>query len=182
MQGDLTQTDNPLDLAIKGSGFFQVTLPSGEIGYTRSGNFHLDSQGALVTSDGDPLEPAITIPNDATSVTIGADGTVSVTQPGQTAAQQVGAIQLAQFANPGGLNSVGKNLFLATTASGDPIVGTPGGAEGLGTIAQGMQEGSNVNVVQEFIEMILAQRSYESNSRVVQAADQMLQQLNNLGH
>ena len=182
MQGDLTQTDNPIDLAIKGSGFFQVTLPSGEIGYTRSGNFHLDSQGALVTSDGDPLEPAITIPNDATSVTIGADGTVSVTQPGQTAAQQVGAIQLAQFANPGGLNSVGKNLFLATTASGDPIVGTPGGAEGLGTIAQGMQEGSNVNVVQEFIEMILAQRSYESNSRVVQAADQMLQQLNNLGH
>jgi len=182
MPGDLTQTDNPLDLAIKGSGFFQVTLPSGEIGYTRSGNFHLDSQGALVTSDGDPLEPAITIPNDATSVTIGADGTVSVTQPGQTAAQQVGAIQLAQFANPGGLNSVGKNLFLATTASGDPIVGTPGGAEGLGTIAQGMQEGSNVNVVQEFIEMILAQRSYESNSRVVQAADQMLQQLNNLGH
>jgi len=182
MQGDLTQTDNPLDLAIKGSGFFQVTLPSGEIGYTRSGNFHLDSQGALVTSDGDPLEPAITIPNDATSVTIGADGTVSVTQPGQTAAQQVGAIQLAQFANPGGLNSVGKNLFLATTASGDPIVGTPGGAEGLGTIAQGMQEGSNVNVVQEFIEMILAQRSYESNSRVVQAADQMLQQLNYLGH
>ena len=182
MQGDLTQTDNPLDLAIKGSGFFQVTLPSGEIGYTRSGNFHLDSQGALVTSDGDPLEPAITIPNDATSVTIGADGTVSVTQPGQTAAQQVGAIQLAQFANPGGLNSVGKNLFLATTASGDPDRRNPGGAEGLGTIAQGMQEGSNVNVVQEFIEMILAQRSYESNSRVVQAADQMLQQLNNLGH
>jgi flagellar basal-body rod protein FlgG len=182
MQGDLTQTDNPLDLAIKGSGFFQVTLPSGEIGYTRSGNFHLDSQGSIVTSDGDPLEPAITIPTDATSVTIGADGTVSVTQPGQTAAQQVGAIQLAMFANPGGLNSVGKNLFLSTTASGDPVIGTPGGAEGLGTLAQGMQEGSNVNVVQEFIEMILAQRSYESNSRVVQAADQMLQQLNNLGH
>jgi flagellar basal-body rod protein FlgG len=182
MQGDLTQTDNPLDLAIQGAGFFQVTLPSGEIGYTRSGNFHLDAQGSLVTADGDPLEPAITIPTDATSVTIGDDGTVSVTQPGQTAAQQVGAIQLALFANPGGLNSVGKNLFLATTASGDAVIGTPGGAEGIGTISQGMQEGSNVNVVQEFIEMILAQRSYESNSRVVQAADQMLQQLNNLGH
>ncbi len=182
MQGDLTQTDNPLDVAIKGAGFFQVTLPTGEIGYTRSGNFHLDSQGSIVTADGDPIEPAITIPSDATSVTIGADGTVSVTQPGQTAAQQVGAIQLAMFANPGGLNSVGKNLFLATTASGDPLIGTPGGAEGLGTLAQGMQEGSNVNVVQEFIEMILAQRSYESNSRVVQAADQMLQQLNQLGH
>jgi flagellar basal-body rod protein FlgG len=182
MQGDLTDTGNPLDLAIKGSGFFQVTLPSGEVGYTRSGNFHLDGQGNLVTADGDAIEPAITIPSDATTVTIGEDGTVTVTQPGQTAAQQVGTIQLALFANPGGLNSVGKNIFLPTTASGDPIVGTPGGAEGLGTIAQGMQEGSNVNVVQEFIEMILAQRSYESNSRVVQAADQMLQQLNNLGH
>ncbi|HTR67809.1 MAG TPA: flagellar basal-body rod protein FlgG [Terriglobales bacterium] len=181
-QGDFTNTGNPLDLAIQGNGFFQVTLPSGEVGYTRAGTFHLDAQGNIVTADGNPLEPAITIPPNATNVTIGQDGTVSVTQPNQTAAQQVGTIQLAIFPNPGGLNSIGQNLFLATTASGDPIVGTPGGPEGLGTIAQGMQEGSNVDVVQEFIEMIVAQRSYESNSRVVQAADEMLQQLNNVGH
>ena len=181
-QGDFTNTGNPLDLAIQGNGFFQVTLPSGEVGYTRAGTFHLDAQGNIVTADGNPLEPAITIPPNATNVTIGQDGTVSVTQPNQTAAQQVGTIQLAIFPNPGGLNSVGQNLFLATTASGDPIVGTPGGPEGLGTIAQGMQEGSNVDVVEEFIEMIVAQRSYESNSRVVQAADEMLQQLNNVGH
>jgi flagellar basal-body rod protein FlgG len=115
-----------------------------------------------------------------TSITVGADGTVSVTQPGQTAAQQVGSLQLALFPNPGGLNGVGKNLFLATTASGDPIVGTPGGSEGLGAIEQGYLEQSNVNVVDEFIQMILAQRSYEANSRVVQAADQMFQQLNQL--
>jgi flagellar basal-body rod protein FlgG len=181
-QGDFTNTGNPLDLAIQGNGFFQITLPSGEVGYTRAGTFHLDAQGNIVTADGNPLEPAITIPANATNVTIGQDGTVSVTQPNQTAAQQVGTIQLAIFPNPGGLNSVGQNLFLATTASGDPIVGTPGGPEGLGTIAQGMQEGSNVDVVEEFIEMIVAQRSYESNSRVVQAADEMLQQLNNMAH
>ncbi len=114
------------------------------------------------------------------NITIGADGTVSVTQPGQTQAQQVGSIQLANFPNPGGLNSVGGNLFLPTTASGDPIVGTPGGSDGLGTLQQGILEQSNVNVVQEFIQMILAQRSYEANSRVVSAADQMLQQLNSL--
>ncbi len=181
-QGDFTNTGNPLDLTIKGAGFFQVRLPSGEIAYTRAGTFHLDSQGNVVTADGDPLDPAITIPPDALSVTIGEDGTVSVTQPNQTAAQQAGSIQLAIFQNPGGLNSIGKNLFLATTASGDPVIGTPGGAEGIGGLAQGVLEGSNVNVVEEFIQMILAQRSYESNSRVVQAADQMLQQLNNLGH
>jgi len=181
-QGDFNNTGNPLDLAIQGQGFFQVTLPSGDIGYTRAGSFHLDAQGNIVTADGNPIEPAITIPANATSVTIGEDGTVSVTQPNQTAAQQVGTIQLATFPNPGGLNSVGQNLFLATTASGDPIVGTPGGAEGLGTISQGMQEGSNVDVVEEFVEMIVAQRSYESNSRVVQAADEMLQQLNNMAH
>lgn len=180
-QGDLANTGNPLDVAIQGQGFFQITLPSGEVGYTRAGTFHLDSQGNIVTADGNPLEPAITIPANATNVTIGQDGTVSVTQPNQTAAQQVGTIQLAIFPNPGGLNSIGQNLFLATTASGDPIVGTPGGPEGLGTIAQGMQEGSNVDVVEEFIEMIVAQRSYESNSRVVQAADEMLQQLNQVG-
>ncbi len=179
-QGDFSNTGNPYDLAIKGTGFFQVRLPSGEIGYTRAGTFHLDSQGNIVTADGDPLDPAITIPPDSLSVTIGSDGTVSVTQPGQAQAQQVGNIQLAMFPNPGGLNSVGKNIFMPTTASGDPIVGTPGGAEGLGSLEQGVLEDSNVNVVEEFIQMILAQRSYESNSRVVQAADQMLQNLNNV--
>jgi flagellar basal-body rod protein FlgG len=181
MQGDYSMTGNPLDLTVQGQGFFQVTLPSGETAYTRSGAFHLDAQGNVVTSEGNPIEPSITIPNGATSITIGSDGTVSVTTPGQQAAQQVGSIQLALFPNPGGLNSVGKNLFLATTASGDPILGTPGGSEGLGTIEQGVLEQSNVNVVEEFVQMILAQRSYEANSRVVQAADQMFQTLNGLG-
>ena len=181
MQGDHSATGNPLDLAIQGPGFFQVRLPSGETAYTRSGAFHMDPQGNMVTAEGDPLEPSITIPPGVSSVTIGVDGTVSVTQPGQQAAQQVGNIQLALFPNPGGLNSIGKNLFLATTASGDPITGTPGGSEGLGAIEQGALEQANVNVVEEFIQMILAQRSYESNSRVVRAADEMFQQLNNLG-
>jgi flagellar basal-body rod protein FlgG len=179
-QGDFSQTGNPLDLAIQGLGFFQVQMPDGSIAYTRSGSFHLDAQGNIVTADGNPLQPAITIPPNALSVTIGPDGTVSVTQPAQTAASQVGSIQLAMFPNPGGLNSVGNNMFLATTASGDPILGTPGGTEGLGSLQQGYLEQSNVDVVQEFVEMILAQRAYESNSRVVQAADQMLQNLNGL--
>jgi flagellar basal-body rod protein FlgG len=134
----------------------------------------------VVTADGDPIEPAITIPTGATSITIGEDGTVSVTQPGQPQAQQVGNIQLALFPNPGGLNTIGKNLYLPTTASGDPVTGTPGGTEGLGAIEQGVLELSNVNVVEEFIQMILAQRSYESNSRVVRAADEMFQDLNSL--
>ncbi len=180
VQGEFTSTGNPLDLAIQGEGFFQVKMPDGETAYTRAGMFHLDNQGNMVTADGNPLDPAITIPADATNVTIGSDGTVSVTQPGQTQSQQVGTIQLANFQNPGGLNSVGGNLYLATTASGDPIVANPGGSEGLGTLQQGMLEQSNVDVVQEFIQMILAQRSYEANSRVVTAADQMLQQLNSL--
>ena len=178
--GEYTQTDNPLDMAIQGQGFFQVKLPNGETAYTRSGAFHLDAQGNLVTSDGDPLEPTVTIPAGALSVSIGSDGTVTVTQQGQQAAQQVGAIQLALFPNPGGLNSVGKNLFLATTASGDPIVGTPGGSDGLGTLQQAMIEESNVNVVDEFVQMVLAQRSYEANSKVVRAVDEMLQEVNNM--
>jgi flagellar basal-body rod protein FlgG len=177
-QGDLSATGNPLDLAIQGQGFFQVQMPSGEIAYTRSGTFHLDSQGQMVTSDGNPLQPSITIPTSATNVTIGTDGTVSITQPGQTAAQQLGTIQLAQFANPGGLNSIGSNLFLPTTASGDALLGTPGGSDGLGTLQQGSLEQSNVNVVEEFVQMILAQRAYESNSKVAQAADQMFQDVN----
>lgn len=181
LQGDFNSTGNPLDLTIAGQGFFQVSLPTGEIAYTRGGTFHLDAQGNVVTADGNPIQPGLTIPPGVSSITIGSDGTVSVTQSGQSAAQQVGQIQLALFPNAGGLNSIGKNLFLATTASGDPIVGTPGGTEGLGSIEQGVLEGSNVNVVEEFIQMIMAQRSYEANSRVVSAADQMSQQLNNLG-
>jgi flagellar basal-body rod protein FlgG len=181
LQGDFNSTGNPLDLTISGPGFFQVSMPNGDIAYTRGGTFHLDAQGNVVTADGNPLQPGITIPTGVSSITVGTDGTVSVTQAGQTAAQQVGQIQLALFPNPGGLNSVGKNLFLATTASGDPIIGNPGGTEGLGELQQGFLEGSNVNVVEEFIQMIMAQRSYEANSRVVNAADQMFQQLNNLG-
>jgi len=179
-QGDLTSTGNPLDLAIQGSGFFQILLPNGQTGYTRAGSFQPDAQGNLVTANGDALQPAINIPPSATNVTIGKDGTVSVTLPGQTQAQQVGVIQLATFSNPGGLNSAGNNVYLQTTASGDPIVGAPGGTEGLGTLQQGMVEQSNVNVVEEFVNMILAQRSYESNSRVVKATDEMLQQLDQI--
>ncbi|HTR26001.1 MAG TPA: flagellar basal-body rod protein FlgG [Terriglobales bacterium] len=182
IQGDLTATGNQLDLAIEGQGFFQVLLPSGETGYTRSGSFHTDAQGNVVTANGNPIQPAITIPQSATSVTIAPDGTVSVTTPGQTAAQQVGTIQLALFPNPGGLSASGGNIYMATTASGDAVVGTPGGSDGLGQIEQGYLEQSNVSVVDEFINMIVAQRSYEASSRVVQAADQMFQQINNLGH
>jgi flagellar basal-body rod protein FlgG len=179
-QGDLSSTGNPLDIAIQGSGFFQVLMPNNQIGYTRAGSFQTNSSGNIVTANGNALQPAITIPANATNVTIGSDGTVSVTLPGQTAAAQVGVIQLAMFPNPGGLNSIGNNIYLPTTASGDAVVGTAGGADGLGTIQQGMLEQANVNVVDEFVSMILAQRSYESNSRVVKAADEMLQGLNQL--
>lgn len=179
-QGDLTTTGNPLDMAIMGSGFFQVQLPSGQTGYTRAGSFHLDSQGNMVTPEGNALQPTINIPPDATAVSIGADGTVSVTLPGQTQASKVGSIQTATFANPGGLNSVGNNIYLPTTGFGEAIVGDPGGAEGLGKLQQNTLEQSNVSVVEQFVEMIVAQRSYESNSRVVKAADEMLQQLNQL--
>ncbi len=179
-QGNFNATGNPLDLAIQGAGFFQILLPSGEIAYTRAGNFSVDNVGNLVTSDGNPLQPSITIPPDALTVTVGNDGTVSVTEPGQQQPAQVGTIQLATFQNPGGLNSLGQNLFGVTGASGDPLVGAPGGAEGLGTIQQGSLEESNVNVVEEFVNLILAQRSYEANSRVVRAADEMFQTLNQL--
>ena len=179
-QGDFTTTGNPLDLAISGAGFFQVQLPNGQIGYTRDGSFTTNQQGQIVTANGNPLQPAITVPPDALSITVGSDGTVSVTEPGQTAANQIGMIQTALFINPGGLNSTGNNTYLPTEASGQPIVGTPGSSEGLGTIQQGMLEQSNVSVVNQFVAMILAQRSYESNSRVVKAADEMLQQLNQL--
>jgi flagellar basal-body rod protein FlgG len=179
-QGDFDNTGNSLDMAIQGQGFFQVRLPSGDVAYTRDGAFHLDQNGNIVTADGNQLDPAVTIPTNAMSVSIGSDGTITVTLPGQTQAQQVGSVQLALFQNPGGLSNLGGNLLYPTTASGDAILGTPGGTEGLGTIRQGMLEESNVNVVQEFVQMIVAQRSYEANSRVIQAADQMLQQLNSI--
>ena len=176
--GDFQQTNNPYDLVIQGAGFFQIQQPSGQIAYTRAGAFQPDRNGNLVTQDGYQLTPPITIPPQAQSVTIASDGTVSFTLPGQTAAQTAGQIQLANFANPGGLNSLGKNLFTPTDASGDPTVGPPGGQEGLGTIQQGYLESSNVNVVEEFINLITSQRAYEANSKVVKAADEMYQQVN----
>ena len=179
-QGNFQETDNPLDLVIQGKGFFQVRRPSGEIAYTRAGNFQLDRDGNVVTSSGDPIEPQITIPPEAQSVTIAADGTVSYSQTGQTASQIAGQIQLANFANPAGLNSLGQNLFTPTDASGDATVGSPGGQEGLGTLMQGYVEGSNVSVVSEFINMIVSQRAYEANSKVVKAADEMYQTVNNI--
>ncbi len=179
-QGDMVNTGNQLDVVIQGQGFFQVQLPNGELAYTRDGSFHLDQNSALVTANGNALQPSITIPADALTINIGSDGTVSVTEPGQTQATQVGTIQLANFPNPGGLSSAGGDLLTATTASGQAVVGTPGGADGLGTLQQGMLEQSNVDVVDQFIQMILTQRAYESDSKVVQAADQMFQDLNNL--
>jgi flagellar basal-body rod protein FlgG len=179
-QGNFTQTNNPLDLVIQGRGFFQVRRPSGELAYTRAGTFHLDRDGNIVTSDGNPVEPQITLPPDAQQITIAQDGTISFTQPNQTAAQQAGQIQLANFQNPAGLNSLGGNLYTPTDASGDATVGVPGGQEGLGSVMQGYVEGSNVSVVEEFINLIVAQRGYEANSKVVQAADNMYQQANNL--
>jgi flagellar basal-body rod protein FlgG len=179
-QGDFVQTGNQYDLAIQGQGFFQVQLVNGQIAYTRNGNFHLDSQGNIVDSNGNPLQPAITVPPNALNVNVGTDGTVTVTLPGQTNAQQIGQIQIVTFPNSAGLSSAGNNMLLATTASGNPIIGNPGDQNGLGTIQQGVLEQSNVSVVEEFIQMIAAQRSYESNSKVVSAADQMLQQTNQL--
>jgi flagellar basal-body rod protein FlgG len=179
-QGNFQSTGNPLDTVIQGKGFFQVRRPTGEIAYSRAGNFHLDRDGNLVTGDGDPVEPQITIPPESQSITIAQDGTVSFVQPGQTAAQLAGQIQLANFVNPAGLNSIGRNLFVPTDASGEPTVGNPGGTEGLGTLQQGYVEASNVSVVEEFINLIVSQRAYEANSKVVRAADEMYQQVNNV--
>jgi len=178
-QGDFRQTGNPLDLVIEGQGFFQVRLPSGETAYTRDGSFHISKDGAIVTADGDPLEPQITIPKDAQEVVIASDGTVSITQTGQSAAQQVGTIQIANFQNPSGLNGIGRNLFVMTTASGNATPGNPG-ENGLGRINQGFLEQSNVSIVEEMVNMIIAQRAYEVNSRAVRVADDMLSQINNL--
>ncbi len=179
-QGDFSMTNNPLDLVIQGKGFFQVRRPTGETAYTRSGGFHLDRDGNIVTSDGEALEPQITIPAEAQGVTIGSDGTVSYSLPGQTATQVAGQIQIANFANPAGLNSIGKNLYMPTDSSGEAQIGTPGGQEGMGTLLQGYVEQSNVSVVSEFINLIVAQRAYEANSKIVRAADEMYQQANNV--
>jgi flagellar basal-body rod protein FlgG len=179
-QGNFQETDNPLDLVIQGKGFFQVQLPNGQLAYTRDGGFQLDKDGNVVTANGNPLQPSITIPAQAQSVTIASDGTVSYTLPGQSAVQVAGTIQLANFANPAGLNSIGQNMFQQTDASGDPAIGNPGGQEGNGALMQGYVEGSNVSVVEEFINMIVSQRAYEASSKVVKAADEMYQQVNNI--
>ena len=179
-QGQFSQTNNPYDVVIEGKGFFQIRRASGELAYTRAGNFHVDRDGNVVTSDGNPIEPAITIPANALQVSIAQDGTVSYSLPNQSAAQQAGQIQLANFPNPAGLNSIGGNLYVPTDASGDATVGVPGGQEGLGSILQGYTEQSNVSVVDEFINLIVAQRGYEANSKVVKAADDMYQQVNSL--
>ena len=179
-QGDFNQTGNTLDLAIQGGGFFQVQLPNGTIAYTRNGSFNLNANGQVVTSDGNLLQPNLTVPSNALNVTISQYGVVSATLPGQTAAAQLGQIQLANFANPGGLNSLGASLFQPTTASGNAITDVPGGNSGVGTLQQGYLENSNVDVVSEFVEMIVAQRAYESNSKVVHVADDMYQQINGL--
>jgi len=177
-QGNLVQTDNQLDMAIQGRGFFQILLPDGSEAYSRDGSFQMDNQGQLVTSSGYQMQPAITIPEDAQSVTIGADGTVSVRQSGSTAITQIGTVQLADFVNPAGLQPIGDNLFLESSASGSPQAGNPG-LNGLGTLAQGYVESSNVNVVEELVNMIETQRAYEMNSRAISTTDQMLQYVAN---
>ncbi len=179
-QGELNQTNNPLDIAIEGSGFFQVQQLNGTIAYTRAGQFQLNNQGTVVTTNGDTLIPTITVPPNATSVTITPYGVVNATLPGQANPSQLGQIQLATFANPGGLESMGGNLLTQTLASGDPLAGNPGGVEGLGQLQQGYLENSNVDVVTEFVQMVLAQRAYESNSKVIKAADNMYSQVNNM--
>jgi len=178
-EGELQMTKNELDLAIEGDGFFQITQPNGDTAYTRAGSFKLDKEGRVVNPDGFLLEPAITIPTDAISVSVGMDGTVSVLQAGNTTPREIGTIQLARFVNPAGLQSIGKNLYLPTDASGQEIAGTAGTAN-FGTIAQGFLEMSNVSVVDEMVNMITAQRAYETNSKVVQTSDDMLQLANNL--
>ncbi len=178
-QGSVAKTDNPLDVMIEGQGFFRVLLPDGNTGYSRDGAFATDQNGQLVTSQGYQVDPAITIPPDATSIRIGLDGTVSVTQQGQQAATQVGQLELSSFPNPSGLLSLGDNLYLPTEASGTAVDGTPG-LDGLGELSQGFLEVSNVSIVNELVNMITAQRAYELNTRSIKAGDEMLQQLNNI--
>jgi len=178
-QGEIVETQNPLDLVIEGDGFFQVLQADGTVAYTRDGSFKLDKDGRIVTASGLPLEPEIVIPSEATNISISHDGTVSVLVPGTTAPQEVGQITLAKFINPGGLKSLGYNLYEATDASGEVVTGTPG-LEGFGTVSQGYLEMSNVQVVEEMANMIIAQRAYEINSKAIQTTDEMLRIANNL--
>lgn len=178
-QGNLQQTGNDKDVAIQGQGFFQVLLPDGTTAYTRDGSFQTDSQGQLVTSSGFAVQPAITIPANAQSISIGRDGTVSVTQPGSSAAVQVGTLQLSTFVNPAGLLSTGENLYTETAASGTASTNTPG-SNGAGLLSQGYVETSNVNVVEELVNMIQTQRAYEINSKAISTSDEMLQKLTQL--
>jgi len=173
-QGNLQQTGNSLDLAIEGDGFFQVLQPDGSVGYTRDGSFQVNSEGQMVTSNGFQLEPPINIPENADSITIGRDGTVTVQTPGQAEPQDVGQIQTAEFINPAGLQAVGGNLFEETAASGQPQVGTPG-QDSRGSIMQGALESSNVNIAEELVSMIETQRAFETNTKAVSTTDQMLQ-------
>ncbi len=178
-QGGLTQTGNSLDIAIQGEGFFQIQLPDGTLGYTRDGAFQKDSQGQIVTANGYPVSPALTIPSNALSISIGTDGVVTVLQSGSPTPVQVGQIQLASFVNTGGLQSMGQNLFLETASSGTATPNTPG-TNGVGLLNQGYVETSNVNVVEELVNMITTQRAYEINSRAIQTSDQMLARLTQL--
>jgi flagellar basal-body rod protein FlgG len=178
-QGSLESTGNPLDLAIEGEGFFQVLQENGEIAYTRTGVFNRDSLGNIVTPEGLPLEPGLTLPDDTVQITISRSGVVSVLAGGSATPVQVGQLELARFANPAGLNSLGGNLYAPTPASGDPVLGVPG-ETGFGSIAQEFLEGSNVNIAEELVNMIVGQRAYEINSKAVQTADEMLQMANNL--
>lgn len=177
--GSIEKTGNELDLAIEGDGFFQVELPNGEIAYTRDGSFQKDSQGRMVTVDGYPVDPGITIPEDTTEIAIGEDGTVQVFQAGETEGTEVGMIEIARFSNPSGLKSLGGNLYQETLTSGDPILGTAG-EEGLGEIAQGYLESSNVSVMKQMVNLISSQRAYEVNSKAIKTSDEMLQMVNQL--
>lgn len=177
-QGDFQQTQNELDIAIQGKGFFQVLQPDGSIAYTRTGAFRLDNTGQMVTGDGEPLEPAITVPQDALNVSISNSGQVSVMQPGNTVPSVIGQIDLANFVNPAGLVATGRGLYKESDASGTPSVANPGANE-LGLVQQGFIESSNVNVVEELTNMILAQRAYELNSKAITTSDDMLQTANN---
>lgn len=178
-QGDFIQTQNQLDMAITGKGFFQIALPDGTIAYTRAGSFKMNNTGQVVTADGLPLEPAITIPQDALQISIDQNGSVSVTQPGAVAPTVLGTIQLATFQNQAGLQAIGNNAFQQTDASGAPTVGNPN-SDDRGKTQQGFLEMSNVSVVEEMVNLISAQRAYEMNSRTVQTADEMLQTANNM--
>jgi flagellar basal-body rod protein FlgG len=173
-QGNISATGNPYDLAVNGRGFLQVTLPSGQTGYTRAGNLAVSADGALVTADGYAIEPSITVPQEATAVQITRDGIIEVTLSTQAQAQQIGQLELATFINPAGLEAIGDNLYLETAASGTANVATPG-SPGVGTLMQGFLELSNVNAVEEISALIVAQRAYEMNARVITAADEMLQ-------